>query len=395
MPSLAIAETGLDHAAIAALAALAAAGLPEPAEKPRLPPMARRGRGATTNPTPRFDRQATEPFDDGWSTLESFTDLPPLPTTLTKDAAKTVISWNTSPDLGFDRAVNPYRGCEHGCVYCYARPTHAYLGYSPGLDFETRLTFKPDVAALLEKELRKPGYTARPIALGSNTDPYQPVERTLKLTRSVLEVLEKFGHPLSIVTKSAGVLRDVDILQRMATRGLVRVWLSVTTLDNTLARNMEPRAASPERRLAAVCALAAAGIPVGVLAAPMIPGLNDAELEKIIERAARAGATHAGYILLRLPHELRQMFESWLNTHYPDRARHVLNLIRETRAGQLNDPRFHDRFIGGGAYAELIAQRFDRLARQFNLTDRKELQTNHFAPPRDAAIAEAPQLSLF
>jgi len=391
MPALAFADPARDHAA---LAALAAAGMAEPAPKPRLPPMARRGRGATTNPTPRFDKQTTEPFDDGWETLTSFEELPPLPTTLTRDAAKTVISWNASPDLGFDRAVNPYRGCEHGCVYCYARPTHAYLGYSPGLDFETRLTFKPDVGTLLEKELRKPGYTARPIALGSNTDPYQPVERTLKLTRTVLEVLEKYGHPVSIVTKSAGVLRDLDILQRMAARGLVRVWISVTTLDATLARRMEPRAASPERRLAAISGLAAAGIPVGVLAAPMIPGLNDAELEKILERAARAGATQAGYILLRLPHELRQMFESWLNTHYPDRARHVLSLIRDTRAGQLNDAGFHDRFTGGGAYAELLSKRFERVARAFNLAERAELETRHFAVPREVA-GDVPQLSLF
>ena len=218
-----------------------------------MPSLARHGRGATTNPAARYDRLHGEAFDDGWSTLEeNFTELPPLPTTLIRDASRSVISWNTSPDLGFDRAVNPYRGCEHGCIYCYARPSHAYLGYSPGLDFETKLVFKPDVADHLERELRKPGYVARPIALGSNTDPYQPVERTMKLTRAVLEVLERFGHPLSIVTKSAGVLRDLDILQRLAKCGLVRVWLSITTLDAALARKMEPRAAAPSRRLAAV-----------------------------------------------------------------------------------------------------------------------------------------------
>jgi len=378
----------------AALAAMAASGAPEPAPRMRMPPMTRRGRGAVSNPAPRYDTQAAEPFDDGWNTLDSFQDLPPLPTTLSRDTSRSVISWNTSPDLGFDRAVNPYRGCEHGCVYCFARPTHAYLGYSPGLDFETRLVFKPDVAALLEKELRKPGYTARPIALGTNTDPYQPVERTLKLTRSVLEVLERFGHPLSIVTKSAGVLRDLDILQRLAARGLVRVWLSVTTLDAALARRMEPRAATPERRLAAVAALAQAGIPAGVLAAPMIPGLNDAELEKILDRAAKSGARHAGYVLLRLPHELRQMFEDWLNTHYPDRAKHVLNLIRETRAGALNDPRFHDRFVGQGPYAELLGKRFDRAVRSLGLLERVPLETRHFAAPA-AALAMEPQLRLF
>ena len=381
----------IDHAAIAAMAAC---GNAEPAPRQRLPTMARRGRGAVSNPAPRFDARDTEPFDDGWSTLESFSDLPPLPTTLTRDASKSVISWNTSPDLGFDRAVNPYRGCEHGCIYCYARPSHAYLGYSPGLDFETRLVFKPDVGALLEKELRKPGYVPRPMALGSNTDPYQPVERTLRLTRSVLEVLEKFGHPLSIVTKSAGVLRDMDILQRLAARGLVRVWLSVTTLDNQLARRMEPRAASPARRLAAVAALAQAGVPAGVLAAPMIPGLNDAEMEKILEASAKAGARHAGYVLLRLPHELRQMFEAWLETHYPDRARHVLSLVRQTRGGMLNDSRFHDRFTGQGAYAELLSKRFDRAVRQLGLQERMPLETRHFAVP-GSARADAAQLALF
>ena len=383
----------------AAVAALAMAGLPEPAPRARLPSQARRGRGSVTNPAPRFDTQSAEPFDDGWDTLETFGDLPPLPTTLTRDASRSVISWNTSPDIGFDRAVNPYRGCEHGCVYCYARPTHAYLGYSPGLDFETKLTFKPDVAALLERELKKPGYVAKPIALGSNTDPYQPVERTLKLTRSVLEVLERYGHPLSIVTKSAGVLRDLDILQRLASRKLVRVWVSVTTLDNTLARRMEPRAATPERRLAAVAALSQAGVPAGVLAAPMIPGLNDAELEKILERSKQAGALHAGYVLLRLPHELRSMFEAWLGTHYPDRARHVLTLIRETRAGQLNDAKFHDRFVGQGPYADLLGKRFDRAARKLGLAGREPLETGLFAVP-GAAVgggggAGAAQLALF
>jgi DNA repair photolyase len=372
-----------------ALAAFSVADVPDPAPKPRLRPIARRGRGAVSNPPVRFDQQTAEPFDDGWSTITDLADLPPLPTTLTRDASKSVISWNTSPDLGFDRAVNPYRGCEHGCIYCYARPTHAYLGYSPGLDFETRLVFKPDVAALLEKELRKPGYVPKSMALGSNTDPYQPVERTLKLTRSVLEVLERYGHPFSIVTKSAGVLRDMDILQRMAARGLVRVWLSVTTLDATLARRMEPRAASPERRLAAIAALSQAGIPTGVLAAPMIPGLNDAELEKIIERAAKAGARNAGYILLRLPHELREMFDAWLNEHFPDRAKHVLSLIRDTRAGALTDSRFHDRFKGQGAYADLLGQRFERVAKKFSLDGRRdELKTSEFAVPSGAPAGD-------
>ena len=273
----------LDRDALAAFEQADAADA-EPASP--MPSLARRGRGATLNPSVRYDSRAASPFDDGWNTLAEFEELAPLPTTLTRDASRSVISWNSSPDIGFDRAVNPYRGCEHGCVYCYARPSHAYLGYSPGLDFETKLTFKPDVAELLERELRKPSYVARTLALGSNTDPYQPVERTLKLTRSVLEVLDRHNHPVSIVTKSAGVLRDLDILSRMAARDLARVYVSVTTLDASLARRMEPRAAAPGRRLQTLAELTRAGVPSGVLAAPMIPGLNDAELERILEAAS-------------------------------------------------------------------------------------------------------------
>lgn len=377
------------------LQALDRAGQAEPAPEAVMPGLAQRGRGATLNPTVRFESQSVQAFDDGWSTLEDDEAAPPK-TTLTRDATKTVISWNDSPDLGFDRSVNPYRGCEHGCVYCYARPTHAYLGYSPGLDFETKLIFKPEVGELLEKELRKPGYVPQVMALGTNTDPYQPMERTLKLTRMVLEVLERFGHPVSIVTKSAGVLRDVDILSRMARRKLARVYLSVTTLDPVLARRMEPRAASPVRRLAAVAELTRAGVPVGVLTAPMIPGLNDAELEKLVEAAARAGAREVRMILLRLPHELRALFEDWLNTHYPDRAKHVLNLIRETRAGALNESRFHQRFVGTGVYAELLRKRFERAARQWGLnTAREDLDCGQFAVPGAANAAADRQLSLF
>ena len=378
-----------------ALPSRSARPVPMPAEA-ALPPLTRHGRGATVNPAVRTDKLRAEAFDDGWGTLEAaFDQLPPLPTTLQRDSSRTVISWNSSPDIGFDRAVNPYRGCEHGCVYCYARPTHAYLGYSPGLDFETKLTFKPDVAEQLDRELRKPSYVARPLALGSNTDPYQPVERTLKLTRSVLEVLERFGHPFSIVTKSAGVLRDLDILQRMAGRGLARVWLSVTTLDAALARKMEPRAAAPSRRLAAVTALAAAGVPVGVLAAPMIPGLNDAEMERILEAAAKAGATSASYVLLRLPLELQQMFEAWLVQHVPDRARHVLSLVRQTRGGALNDAKFHSRFSGSGVYADLLARRFARAVRQHGLSQAQALDCSQFAPPPGGRGFAESQMSLF
>ncbi|HEY6440926.1 MAG TPA: PA0069 family radical SAM protein [Acetobacteraceae bacterium] len=363
-----------------------------------MPSLARKGRGAVTNPPVRFDSQVISPFDDGWETLGAeFGELPKLTTTLTRDATKSAIAWNSSPDIGFDRAVNPYRGCEHGCIYCYARPTHAYLGYSPGLDFETKLIFKPDVAELLEKELRKAGYKARTLALGSNTDPYQPVERTMKLTRSVLQVLDRFNHPVGIVTKSAGVLRDLDILSSMAQRRLARVYVSVTTLDAALARRMEPRAATPERRLHAIAELTRAGVPSGVMVAPMIPGLNDAEMEKIVEAAARAGARHAGYVLLRLPHELRQMFEDWLATHFPDRAKHVLNLIRETRSGALSDARFHHRFSGQGVYADLLLRRFMRATRQWGLDEAREgLDCARFAVPDDGKVrtAEA-QMTLF
>ena len=378
--------------------ALAAAAWDEAGDTPdRKPSLARRGRGATLNPPVRFETKEAAPFDDGWATLDAdFSDLPPLPTTLIRDTSRSVISWNESPDIGFDRAVNPYRGCEHGCVYCFARPTHAYLGYSPGLDFETKLLFKPEVGELLEKELRKPGYVARPLALGTNTDPYQPVERTLKLTRAVLEVLDRFNHPVTIVTKSAGVLRDLDILTSMAKRNLARVCLSVTTLDPALARRMEPRAATPARRLQAIEQLTRAGVPAGVLAAPMIPALNDAELEGILEAASRAGARWGGYVLLRLPHELKQIFEDWLNQHFPDRARKVLEMVRQTRAGALNDSTFGQRFTGTGVYADLMARRFNRAARQWGLDGREGLDCTRFAVPPAVCrgLAES-QMSLF
>jgi DNA repair photolyase len=387
-------EVQIDRDAIAAFDSV---GLPDDAPAQRFPSRQAAGRGAVSNPGVRFDTHDASPFDDGWETLsQDVGELPRLETTLTRDSTRSAISWNTSPDIGFDRAVNPYRGCEHGCIYCYARPTHAYLGYSPGLDFETKLVFKPDVAELLEKELRKPGYIPRTLALGSNTDPYQPVERTLKLTRSVLEVLDRFNHPVGIVTKSSGVLRDLDILASMAKRNLARVHLSVTTLDARLARVMEPRAATPARRLHAIAELTRAGVPAGVLVAPMIPALNDAEMEKILEASARAGARHAGYVLLRLPLELRQMFEEWLHTHFPDRARHVLSLIRQTRSGQLNDPRFHHRFSGQGVYADLLSRRFARATRQFGFGEvRTQLDCDRFTVPGGAAQTPASQMSLF
>lgn len=382
-----------------ALAALAAAELPEDGPRAVAPSLRRRGRGATLNPGVRFERTRTEPLDDGWGTVASDLDedgaLPPLETTLTRDASKSVLTFNQSPDIGFDRSVNPYRGCEHGCVYCYARPSHAYLGLSPGLDFETKLLWKPEAAELLARELRKPGYVARPIALGSNTDVYQPVERTLKLTRGVLEVLRDFRHPVTIVTKSTLVLRDLDLLKALAEQNLVTVMLSVTTLDRRLARSMEPRAATPSLRLAAIEELTRAGIPVGIIAAPMIPGLNDAELETILEAGARAGARRAGYVLLRLPHELRALFTDWLQQHFPERAQKVLSLIRQTRGGALSDPRFHHRHTGSGVYADLLERRFAQVARRLGLdAPREGLDCTRFRVP-EKAQAEAPrQLAL-
>ena len=380
-----------------AIIAMENATLPDAEPAQRFPSSQAAGRGAVSNPGVRFESHTAFAFDDGWETLsQDVGELPRLDTTLTRDSTRSAISWNSSPDIGFDRAVNPYRGCEHGCIYCYARPTHAYLGYSPGLDFETKLVFKPDIAELLEKELRKPGYVPRTLALGSNTDPYQPVERTLKLTRSVLQVLDRFNHPVGIVTKSAGVLRDLDILSSMAKRNLARVHLSVTTLDARLARVMEPRAATPARRLQAIAELTRAGVPAGVLAAPMIPALNDAEMEKILQAAARAGARHAGFVLLRLPLELRQMFEEWLHAHFPDRARHVLSLIRQTRSGELNDPRFHHRFTGQGVYADLLMRRFTRAARQFGFGEvRTQLDCGQFTVPAGSDGGAPNQMSLF
>ncbi len=350
-----------------------------------------RGRGTPGNPPVRFDRLSHEAFDDGWDCQD---ETAPPQTVLIRDATRSIIARNDSPDLSFDRSINVYRGCEHGCVYCFARPSHAYLGFSPGLDFETKIVFKPEAATLLEKELSKPSYLPQPIVLGSNTDPYQPVERTLKLTRAILDVLDRFNHPVSIVTKSAGILRDLDILSGMARRHLVRVYLSITTLDPKLARAMEPRAASPARRLATLAALDAVGVPTGVLAAPMIPGLNDAELEHILESAAKAGASSAGFVPLRLPHELGDLFTSWLNTHMPERAKHVLSLIRQSRGGKLNDSNFHSRFEGSGAYSGLLAQRFSRAAKQFNLsTERYALDITQFRRPNPPA--RTAQLSLF
>jgi DNA repair photolyase len=343
----------------------------------------RRGRGAQSNAAGRFEPLARIAFDDGW---QSFEELPPFKTTVTIDSTRKIITRNESPDISFDRSINPYRGCEHGCIYCFARPTHAYLGLSPGLDFETKLFAKPDAPKLLERELAAEGYEPRTIAIGTNTDPYQPIERQHQIMRRILEVLERYGHPVGIVTKSALVLRDLDILARMAQRNLVKVALSVTTLDPHLARVMEPRAATPARRLDALGKLVAAGVPASVMVAPVIPALNDAEIERILDAAAALGVREAGYVLLRLPLEVRDLFREWLMANFPDRYRHVFKLVRETRGGKDYDSTWGKRMTGGGPVAWMIGRRFevacDRLG--FNKT-RTRLTTDHFSPPQRGA----------
>jgi len=353
---------------------------------------ARKGRGAASNESGRFESERRVAFDDGWG-RDAEDGLPAPATQLTVDATRTIIARNDSPDIGFDRSINPYRGCEHGCVYCYARPSHAYLGLSPGLDFETRIFYKPQAAALLSEELRKKGYSCKPVALGSNTDPYQPAERRLGITRAILEVLQAFRHPVTIVTKSALVQRDIDILAEMARDRLAFVTLSVTTLDRDLARHMEPRAATPERRLETIAALAGAGVPVGVLAAPMIPALNDREMETILERARAAGAGTAGYVLLRLPLELKGLFREWLEEHEPQKASHVLSLVAQCHGGRLYESAWSRRMSGAGPYAEMLAARFDRAARRLGFLPRAThvLECGHFrAPPQ-----QGDQLALF
>ncbi|MFG1350710.1 PA0069 family radical SAM protein [Xanthobacter autotrophicus] len=349
----------------------------------------RRGRGAVSNAAGRFEPAARILFDDGWQSLE---DLPPLHTQVTEERARTVITRNQSPDIAFDRSINAYRGCEHGCVYCFARPTHAYHGLSAGLDFETRLFVKPDAPELLARELSHPSYQPRVIAMGTNTDPYQPIEKRYEVTRRLLEVLSEFGHPVGIVTKSGLVARDIDILAPMAERGLVKVAISITTLDPHLARTMEPRAASPHVRLGTIRRLADAGIPTAVLAAPLIPALNDMEVERILDAAKAAGASEAGYVMLRLPLEIADLFREWLVTHFPDKARHVLGLIRQMHGGKDYDSTFGKRMRGDGPYAWTVGRRFEIAARRLGLAGRGlKLTTAHFRRPKPAGV----QLDLF
>ncbi len=350
-----------------------------------------RGRGAPANPVGRFEAWRREAVDDGWGGLEQLAGDPPPRTEVYTDRARSVISRNDSPDVPFEQSINPYRGCEHGCVYCYARPTHNYLGLSSGLDFETRIFAKPDAAERLREELARPGYRCRPIALGTNTDAYQPVERRLGITRRILECLAACRHPLGIVTKSALVLRDLDILAPMAAEGLASVMVSITTLDPRLARRLEPRAAAPHRRFEILRELAAAGVPCGVMVAPVIPGLTDQEMERILERAAAAGATAAAYVLLRLPHDLAELFDGWLTAHYPDRRLRVIALLRQCRGGRLDDPAFGRRMCGRGPYAELLARRFRVACRRWGLESRSlPGRCDLFRPP-----PRSPQLDLF
>lgn len=348
-----------------------------------------RGRSAGINPSGRFEPVRREIFDDGWESLE---DLPALKTEVQVESPKSIITRNTSPDISFDRSINPYRGCEHGCVYCFARPTHAYMGLSPGLDFETRLFAKPGAARLLERELGSKTYRPRTIAIGTNTDPYQPIERKYRLMRDILDVLDRHSHPVGIVTKSALVMRDADILSRMAERGLAKVALSVTTLDRKLARTMEPRASTPAKRLEAIRALSEAGVPAAVMVAPIIPGLTDHQMERILDAARAAGAREAGYILLRLPLEVSAVFKDWLMRHYPDSYRHVLSLVRSMRGGKDYDSQWGKRLRGAGPYAWQIGRRFEITAKRLGYsTERARLRTDLFIPPG----SQDPQLSLF
>ena len=361
-----------------------------------------KGRGATFNPGNRFRREGREAFDDGWSArtpeavggIDGAGDddaIPPLKTTVSIQVSRTIIARNNSPDIPFTQSINPYQGCEHGCVYCYARPTHAYLDLSPGLDFETKLFAKPNAAELLKKELAKSGYVCDPIALGTNTDPYQPIEREWKVTRSILEVLCACEHPFSIVTKSALVERDLDLIAPMAAKNMARVYVSITSLDRELARTLEPRAAAPQRRLQTVKTLAAAGVPVGVMVAPLIPQLNDRDLEAILEAAAANGATAAGWILVRLPREVAPLFRAWLDAHRPLRAAHVMSVIQQLRGGRDYDANFATRMRGTGEFATLIENRFAIAAKRLGLNrERVPMDRSKFQPPqRHDAVPKA------
>jgi len=339
----------------------------------------RHGRGAQTNRSGRYEPIAYEPSDDGW---ESLAELEALTTEVQEVPARRILARNDSPDIGFDRSINPYRGCEHGCIYCFARPTHAFLGLSPGLDFETKLFAKTNAAQTLERELAEPGYEVSTIAIGTNTDPYQPIERRYRITRGILEVLSATNHPVGIVTKSALVLRDLDILTSMAKRDLVKVAVSVTTLNRRLAHAMEPRASTPDKRIETLQRLVGSGVPASVMVAPVIPGLTDMEMERILERASSVGIKNAGYVLLRLPLEIGDLFTEWLQANCPDRAKRVLSLMRSTRGGKLYDAKWGERMVGDGPYAWMIGRRFEMAADRLGMNKSSvELRTDLFTPP--------------
>ena len=357
-------------------------------------PNAIKGRGAASWVPGRYEKRQVESEDDGWGSLHAEDDFTPDPrpeTRVVEERARSIVSRNQSPDIGFSQSVNPYRGCEHGCVYCFARPSHAYLDLSPGLDFETRLFAKTNAAELLRKELAKPGYVPRPIALGINTDAYQPIERAHRITRQCLEVLAEARHPVSLITKSALIARDLDLLAPMAEQGLVSAMLSVTTLDNRLSSQLEPRAAAPHTRIKTIAALHEAGVPVGVMVAPIIPMVTDKHLEHILESAFEAGARAAGYVLLRLPHELKQVWREWLELHVPERAAHVMSLVQQMRGGKDYDSRFGTRMRGEGPFADLIAMRFATARKRLGFPGLPSLRSDLFRPPK----ADSPQGSLF
>ncbi len=362
---------------------------PKSADEPPVYGERRRGRGAATNLTGRFEKEVREAFDDGW---EGLAELPPFKTEVRVEHAKRIITTNDSPDIGFDQSINPYRGCEHGCIYCYARPSHTYWGLSAGLDFESVLIAKTNTAEALERELAEPGYQPKTIMLGSNTDPYQPIERDYHLTRRILEIMDRTSHPVAILTKSASVLKDIDILASLARRNLVRVALSVTTLDHRLARTMEPRASTPMRRIEAITKLKEAGIPVGAMMAPIVPAINDSEIETVVEVLAKAGAHSVHWVLLRLPLEISPLFQDWLSEHFPDRAKKVMSLVRGTRGGKDYVSRWGERQTGKGVYADLIARRFSLVVKRFGLNqERPPLRKDLFCPP----LAKGAQLDLF
>jgi DNA repair photolyase len=353
-------------------------------------PLVFKGRGTVSNTVGRFERHERVEEDDGWDNLDA--ELTPRTTEVIIDSTRTIINYNKSPDISFDRSINPYRGCEHGCTYCFARPTHTYLGFSAGLDFESRILIKPEAASLLGKELAKPGYKCAPIAMGTNTDPYQPLERKHQITRQILQVLAEHNHPVTIVSKNALVERDIDILAPMAALNLARVLISITTLDKDICRMLEPRAAAPHRRLQTIRTLHEAGIPVGVMTAPIVPVLTDTEMESILEAAREAGASMAGYVMLRLPLEVAPLFEEWLNTYFPLKAAHVMSIVKQTRGGKAYDSAFHQRMRGSGLFADMIAQRFKLATSRLGFNaERSPLDTSLFSPPKLAGT----QLGLF